>query len=621
MAYERLKEQIKETPISMIIGQFIPLQKKGSNLQGLCPFHADTKPSLMVNDAKGMFKCFVCGEGGDAIKFVQQKENLDFVETLKRLSGILGIPFEEVQKERKKNPKLIMAERVLNASVKLYRKFAEQQPKAFSDFITKRKLNTKSIEDFQLGFAPSGNALLSYLQSIPEPDRKFAQDVAHEIGIIKYNPDRDSHYDFYRDRIMFPIMDHSGQVRGYSSRITREDQTPKYLNSGESYAFEKKSILFGFNFAKHHIRQRDQVLIVEGNMDVIMMHQFGFIQTVGTMGTALSEHSTRLLANMTKHIYLGMDSDAAGKKAMHRINADFLSLGVLPKLLTFEPAKDPDEFLVKEGQLALIERIEKAPVLLDVMIQEIIPEKISDNIDIKLEVMHKVFELVSPLKEDLSATERILGAAKQLGLRTDSETILKKYKTHLSNLKEKIHRPAERPKLEEEVLLVEETDHKAQDLHPTPQLTQRALSKTEKLIVREILCHPEFLTQIKKDEFLADIGHDEVKRLFTWLINIYSEIDDAEYVSIVQDELQQGNYAKELRDIGTDALFNHGIRYEDKVLLRMLKDYQLRLRKDQIRAKRRILEERQKKAQTQVEIDSILSEISKIDKEMMNLNL
>ncbi len=619
MSFEQLKDRIRETPISSIISQYMSLNKKGANLEGLCPFHPDSKPSLKVNDAKGMFKCFVCGAGGDAITFVKDFTKVEFVDALKDIAGKLGLPFEEYQKEKKKNPRTEMAFRVLNASVKLYKRVSTQNPEHYTSFIEKRKLNEDSVEKFHIGYAPGNNALIKYLESIPEPDRDFAQQTAMDLGLVKYNEARDSYYDFYRERVMFPIHDHYGQIRGYSSRAVLVDQIPKYLNSGESFAFDKGSILFGYYFGKNHVRQLDQVIIVEGNMDVIMMHQFGFHQTVGTMGTALSDHSIRLLSNMTKNVFLGLDSDAAGKKAMHKINADFMHLGILPKHLSFDPAKDPDEFLLSEGRLALIERQEKAPILLDVLILEAIPEKISENLEEKLKALQRVFELLAPLKEHLAATERVVTVAKTLGLKSDSGTILQQYREYLSRQKEKAYPTHEKAKIVTSEEEIEIEEHKQHQERVTNVQESGPLSKSEKVFIREIVCHPEFLTHPNRDEFLAYIGHNEVKRLFQWLVKIYFEIDEAEYVPIVQDELQAGGYSKEIKDIATDALFNYGNKYNEKVVQRMLKDYKVMLRMDQLRNKRRALVERQKTSHTQNEVDHLMVEISNLDKEISNL--
>lgn len=619
MAYEFLIDQIRSSPISTVIGNYISLTKRGANLEAICPFHADTKPSLKVNDAKGLYKCFACSAGGDAITFVKEYKKIEFIDALKEIAGILSLPFEEIQKEKKKNPKIEMAFRVLNASVKLYKKISTQTPPAFIEFTEKRKLSPESIEKFQIGYAPGNNSLLKYLNSIPANDRDFALKIAQEIGIIKFNDNRNSHYDFYRDRVMFPIHDHGGQIRGYSSRAVHADQVPKYLNSGESFVFDKGTILFGYYFGKNAIRSTNQVIIVEGNMDVIMMHQFGFEQTVGTMGTALSEHSIRILSNMTKNIFLGMDSDAAGKKAMHRINADFMSQGLLPRLLDFSPAKDPDEFLLNEGRLALMERIEKAPILIDVLIQEVIPEKIPENTNLKISTLQQIFALVSPLKDHLEATERIINAAKTLKMNSDSATIIQEYKDYLSHQKQKVQRPIEKPKLEE---IESELEQQANIiLEQREKLLQESgpISKSEKVFLKEIISHPEFLTHLHLDEFLAYIGHPEVKKLVQWLVKIYLEIDDAEYVSIVQNELLNSDYSKDVKGIVNDGLFNYGNKLNEKVLQRMLKDYKVMLKMDQLKSKRKDLVELQKISQTQSEVDHLLAEISKIDKEILNL--
>lgn len=619
MAFEELKDRIKEAPISMVISNFMTLNKRGATLEGICPFHADTKPSLKVNDTKGMYKCFACGAGGDAITFVKEFKRIEFVDALRDIASILGLPFEE-QKEKRKNPKVEMAFRVLNASVKLYKKVASNNPPPYLEFLEKRRIDAASVEKFQIGYAPGNNALFAYLDSIPGQDGDLARKVSKEIGIIRYNENRDSHYDFYRDRVMFPIHDHTGQIRGYSSRAVLPDQQPKYLNSGESFAFDKGAVLFGFYFGKNVIRQTDRVIIAEGNMDVIMMHQFGFHETVGTMGTALSDHSVRLLSNMTKNIYLGMDSDDAGKKAMQRINADFMSYGALPRFLSYTPYKDPDEFLLNEGQLALVERIEKAPIYLDHLIEELFSEKIPETTDQKIDLLRQVEELVSPLKESLSATERVVSAAKNLGMKSDASSVIENYKEFLSRQKEKVRTIQERPKLEEieeELVAIEEEAQNLQELKASQVLPP--LTRSERLFLKEILCHPEFLTHLKVDEFLATIEHIEVQKLIQWLVKIYLEIDDAEYVSIVQDELQYNGYSKEIIEVGTEALFHYGNKYNEKVIQRMLKDYQLMLRMDRLRIKRKELVSKQKSSPTQNEVDLILSEISKLDKEIMDL--
>ncbi|MFT6633898.1 MAG: DNA primase, partial [Bacteriovoracaceae bacterium] len=209
---DEAKEIIKSTPISSIISYYHPISKKGGNYEGICPFHGDSHPSLKINDSKGIYKCFACGAAGDSIKFVQDKLNVDFVQAIKEIAENIGISIEET-KLKNKNPKFDMALRVLQVASKLYKKIAnENDPKPFKEFLTKRGLNEDSTTDFQIGYAPGNNALTKYLNSIQGPDKDMAIAVAKDIGLIRDNKRGSGHYDFYRDRVMFPLWDHSAKV-------------------------------------------------------------------------------------------------------------------------------------------------------------------------------------------------------------------------------------------------------------------------------------------------------------------------------------------------------------------------------------------------------------------------
>jgi DNA primase len=619
MAYEQLKDQIKQASIVDIIGRYIPLSKKGANHEGVCPFHSDTKPSLKVNDVKGLYKCFACGAGGDAITFVKDFKHLEYVDTLRELANVLGLPFEEYQKEKKVDPKLEMSFRVLNAATKLYLKVASEEPFRFVEFIQKRELDKEFLEKFQIGYAPHNSSLFEYLKTVPAKDRNFAMSVAQELGLVREGKFEGNLYDFYRERVMFPIHDHQGQVRGFSSRAVLPDQMPKYLNSGESFAFKKGNILFGFYFAKNQIRQKQQVIIVEGNMDVVMMHQHGFTETVGTMGTAMSDQMCRLLGNMSKTVYLAMDSDPAGIKAMNKVNEEFLTIGLIPKFIDFAPHKDPDDFLKGEGRIVLMERMEKAPYYVDWVIKSSIPHPLPDNPNLKIDILNGIFEILAPLKENLLATERVIEAAKTLEIRSDATTVLSMYKDYLAKRREGPVRAAQAPRVQQ-IQVEDQTYHEETPASANPVPIVRALGKSERVVLKEILSHPESLTQPEMEEILAIIEHPEVKRFVYWLVNIFLEIDEAEYVTIVQDELNSGSYSKELIDVGTEALFQHsGLKLNEKVLSRMLKDYRLMLKGEYLKQKRREFVENQGQAHSQEEVQFYLSEISKIDKELLAL--
>ena len=613
---DEAKEIIKSTPISTIINYYHPISKKGANYEGICPFHGDTSPSLKINDSKGIYKCFACGAAGDAIKFVMDKLGVEFVEAMKDIANNVGINIDE-QKAKNKDPKFEMALRVLNASNKIYRKVAtEMNPKLFSEFLKNRKITEESVQDYQLGFAPATNALTNYLNTIPDQkERKFAIETAAKIGLIRPQRSGQGHYDFYRDRVIFPICDHAGKVRGYSSRAVKPDQKPKYLNSGESFIFDKGNILYGFNLAKNHIREQDSVIIVEGNMDALMLHQFGFKNSVATMGVSLSISSIKLLSNMTKNFYLAMDSDPAGIKAMERINQDLLEADIVAKYNSFEPAKDPDEFLNTEGRLELVNRIDSAPTFIDFCIDRIIPNPIPDSTDRKLVILKDIFALLAPMKTNLFATEKLIQCAKSLGLKSSPEDIKSEYKNFLED----------KPTHTKPALIIEQEneelgDDPVQQIHVTMDNVETVeLTKVERNLLATFMTHPECTEGQQITEILDLIDHFEVKRVVQWLKRIYLEIDEADYLFVVQEKLKES-----IPDTIKDTMFKQVKFYEptklnQKVMDKMLEDLVFKLKEQKIKTKRDKLKLEQKQSQSDEESLEIINKIQELEKTLLEL--
>ncbi len=619
---EEAKDIIKNTSISTIISFYHPITKKGANFEAICPFHGDSHPSLKINDSKGIYKCFACGAAGDSIKFVQDKLNLDFIEAIKDIAKNLGIDIEE--KKFNKNPKYEMGLRVLQAASKLYRKVAsEHHPEHFMEFLKKRNLTQESVDDFQIGYAPSNNALMHYLGSIPDKEKEMAMAVAKELGLIRDSKRGQGHYDFYRDRIMFPVWDHTAKVRGFSSRAVLPNQKPKYLNSGESFIFDKGNILYGFNLAKSHIRDKDAVIVVEGNMDVISLHQFGFKNSVATQGVALSQSSVRLLSNMTENIYLGMDSDNAGIIAMTRINSDFLSAGIIPKYIDYSPSKDPDEFLNQFGRLELQKRIEEAPTFLDFLIQKEIPESIPASTDQKLRILEKVFHILKPLGAGLLANEKVIQVAKSLGLRSSDEDIINEFKSFLAQQKQnsfpKSSYTSQKPQPEmavNEPILEEKAPDIAID---SSQIRTNLITKAERILLETLLSHPECVLAQQMTEILDKIQHFEVKRIVQWLRKIYLEIDESEYPLFVQEKMKE-TLPDEIKKILASSLFNYrGHKLDQKVIEKMLGDLNKKLDESQLKNERDELRKKQLHALSDEEGLAILNEIQQIESKLLAL--
>ena len=623
---EEAKNIIKDNPISGVINFYHSVSKKGQNYVGICPFHADTKPSMSVNDQKGLYKCFACGAGGDAIKFVMDLQNLNFPEAIKDISSKLGIVIEE-QHKKKENPKVDMGLRVLTVASKIYKKIAkDHKPKSYTEFLKNRNLNEDSVANFGIGYAPGNNALKSYLLSIKsEKDRDFAMSVAKEMGIVREGVNGRDDYDFFRDRVVFPIWDHFGAVRGFSSRAVLDNQKPKYLNSGESFIFDKGNILYGQHIAKTHIRDKDQVILVEGNMDTVVMHQFGFNNTVGSMGTAFSENSAKVLSNITKHIYLAMDNDDAGMQGMIRANDHFMKQGVLPKFLSFAPLKDPDDFLNEKGRLELMDRIEKAPVFIDVVIDNMIPKPIPSATDQKLDLLNEIFALLSPLNESLLAIEKAINASSTLGLKSSSDDISNAYRDYIKSEQAKKQRYAQyktnrqqeaAPPLPPEPEYFEQ-DPEEQFINEASQPENLELSKAQEHVISQLIIHPECLQDDQITEILDFIGKNEVERLIRWLKDIYLEIDDSDYINVIKTKLED-DISSNLKNILAKALFDYGpTKLNEKVIKKLLEDLKFNLRKEDFKFKRERLVKQQKQANSEEESKRILRLVSEHDKEFI----
>ena len=612
---DEAKQIIKDTPISSVINYYLPLNKKGANYEGLCPFHGDSHPSLKVNDNEGMYKCFVCGVGGDAIGFVKDFKKIDYVEAVKDIASNLGVTVELTEK-KKLNPKFELGFRVMNAAYRLYKKVVEEKrPENFKKFLAERKISEETVQNFGIGYAPATNAFFHYLQSLPAPTKDKAIALALEIGIIKegkWGP-----YDFYRDRVMFPIFDHSGQVRGFSSRDVLPDQLPKYLNSGESFLFDKGNILYGFHLARNHIRSKDAVIIVEGQMDVVSMHQYGFNYTVGASGIAVSQKSARLLTHMAKNIYLGLDSDNAGLTAMERIQAEFMQFKVLPKVIDYSPAKDPDDFLKEFGRIKLQERIDNAPLFIDFLFDKKFAEAKPQTTDQRLFFLNNVFSWLAPLGPELVARELAIGFAKKLGLQSSSDDITHAFNQFLSDNKP-IQAAQVLPHEETPMFIQEDTPEAEAPEHE--EILNIPVPKAEKILLDKIVTHPETLSHSEMSEILDLVYHFEVKRLVQWLKNIYLEIDDTDYADVILRYVNTQNFSNEINHIVGNALYNHtGLRLNDKVVDKLMKDIIFKLKENRLKNKREKLKEQQKNAVSEEDAATILEEIQKVQIEINQL--
>lgn len=326
-----------------IVAETINLTRKGNRYWGLCPFHDEKTASFTVTPDRNMYYCFGCHAGGDVFSFVMKTRGLDFKEALELLAGKAGVELasQPRAKELDRRKKII---EVNHAAAEYYRQVLARFPEAQS-YIAQRGLDQDTVERFQLGFAmDQWNSLEDHLLR-----KGYSQEYIKASGLIKRNERRNSYYDLFRARIMFPIYNQSGSVIGFGGRVL-DDGMPKYLNTPDTEVYSKRQNLYGLYQGKEAIRQSNEVLLVEGYMDCIRMHQFDFTNCVATLGTALTKEQAALIHRYTENVTIIYDGDEAGQREALRASSILVEEGLKTSILTLPGGKDPDELLELSGK-------------------------------------------------------------------------------------------------------------------------------------------------------------------------------------------------------------------------------------------------------------------------------
>ncbi len=354
---EEIVEEVRQrTDIVDLIGSYVRLQKKGANYMGLCPFHNEKSPSFSVSAGRQMYHCFGCGVGGNAFTFVMEYENFTFVEALKYLAERAGVALPEIEYSEAAKQAADLKTRIFEvhklAAKYYYYQLRTEEGKLALDYFRKRGLTEETITKFGLGYSGRYNdSLYKYLKK-----QGYEDSFLKETGLITLDEQRGGRDKFW-NRAMFPIMDSGNKVIAFGGRVMGEG-TPKYLNSPETKIFDKSRNLYGLNYAK--LSRKPYMLICEGYMDVISLHQAGFTNAVASLGTALTGLQANLLSRYTKEVYLTYDSDGAGTKAALRAIPIMKEAGISVKVIDMTPYKDPDEFIKALGPEEYQRRIDNA---------------------------------------------------------------------------------------------------------------------------------------------------------------------------------------------------------------------------------------------------------------------
>ena len=406
-----------------IVSETVKLRRSGRSYTGFCPFHPNAKtPAFAVFPESGTWRCFgQCNEGGDIFKYMMKREGWDFAETLRRLAERAGVTLETFTPERKAaEDEYERLRELLEEAVNFYQfqllKTPAGQPAL--DFLTRRGVKPETIQAFGLGYSPAGyDGMVNHFNA-----KGFSTDDLLAVGLVVPR-ESGGVYDKYRNRVMFPIRDAAGKMTGFGARILDPNDIPKFLNSPQTVLFDKSHLLYGLNFARKPIRAQDQVVIVEGYLDVILLHQAGFDNTVSPMGTALNEDQFRLLKKFTRRMVLALDADAAGEKATlrgldlarnaldHETELTFDAHGLLRhearlqadvRVTTIPDGMDPDEVVLRDTDEWRAILAAAKPIVVHVM------ETLAKNQNLEdAKVKTAVAAQILPLIEDVpSAIER-----------------------------------------------------------------------------------------------------------------------------------------------------------------------------------------------------------------------
>ena len=425
---EFLEDLRGRTDIVEVISEYVPLKRTGQNYVGLCPFHQEKTPSFTVSPAKQIFYCFGCGVGGNVFSFLMKIDNISFLEAVELLAERQGM---EVPRTRGAREKQERRERFyeLNAQaadyyhrILLHGDAAERARR----YLSGRGLKKESWVRFMLGFAPAGQGLLQFLRG-----KGYTIQEIREAGLFIERYGR--FQERFQGRVIFPIFDHRGHCLGFGGRALGDEQ-PKYLNSPESAIFNKSRNLYGLHLALPAIREKKQVIVVEGYMDCITAHEYGFRHTVASLGTAFTQEQSRLLLRYTKDIILAFDQDTAGSAATMRGAGLLQEMGGRVMILDLPEAKDPDEFLRSRGREAFATALtERTTGFLEFRLDQLLNKYNPDNLADRAEIARALVDELARIQDHVVREGFIRMAAQRIhtseeAIRLELSRYLRKYR-------------------------------------------------------------------------------------------------------------------------------------------------------------------------------------------------
>lgn len=519
---EDLIEEIRSrNDIVDVISGYVRLQKKGSTYFGLCPFHNEKTPSFSVSGNKQMYYCFGCGAGGNVITFLMDYENYSFKEALEYLGQRAGIelPKQEMtaQERAQSDKKARILELNKVAAKYFYAQLRMEQGKHAMAYLTGRALTPETMRKFGLGYSDKfSDDLYRYLRQ-----QGYEDEILKESGLVTIDEKRGG-YDKFWNRAMFPIMDANHRVIGFGGRVMGEGE-PKYLNSPETMVFDKSRNLYGLNFARSS--RRPQMLLCEGYMDVIALHQAGFDNAVASLGTAFTPGHANLLKRYTKEVLLTFDSDGAGIKAALRAIPILKEAGLTARIINMKPYKDPDEFIKALGAEAYQERIDQA----------------QNSFLFEISVLEQNYNLKDPEGKTAfynAVAEKLLEFDEELERSNYIEAVAARYQTGFENLKKLVNHMAVKKGVTGERKPLKTGIHESKKQEDGMEKSQRLLLTW---LIEDTHLFEVIRPYIGPEDFTEELYGKTARILFAQ----YEEgsVNPAKIVSMFEDEEQQRKVA------------------------------------------------------------------------------
>lgn len=515
---EELIEEVRtRNDIVEVISGYVRLQKKGSNYFGLCPFHNEKSPSFSVSPGKQMYYCFGCGAGGNVITFLMEYENQTFPEAVRTLAQRAGIALPEADDSKEarqadsRRAKLLEINK--EAAKYFYYQLRTERGSVGMEYLRKRELSDETMNHFGLGYANKySNDLIQYLKS-----KGYSEDLIRNAGLCNVD-EKHGMYDKFWNRVMFPIQDINHRVIGFGGRVMG-DGKPKYLNSPETEIFDKSRNLYGLNFAR--TSRKGNVILCEGYMDVIAMHQAGFTQAVASLGTAFTSGQASLLRRYANEILLSYDSDGAGVNAALRAIGILKEAGMTGRVINLEPYKDPDEFIKALGGEEFQKRLDHA----------------ENSFFFELRQLQKNYDLSDPEQKTAFHREiarKLCTFSEEVERENYIEAVAQKYHISFENLRRLVGTYAAQTGLAQPVIRPKSGVQKK-------NTAAEGIKNSQKLLLTWLVEQPQLYRQISKyispKDFTEGLYEKVADRLFEELEQ--GNINPASIISMFEEEEDQ----------------------------------------------------------------------------------